>query len=86
MEKQSTIAITLGLSIALFAIATSFLLVQQFASAGFSNKPANPAGSNMTGGSNMTAANTTGGAAASPPANPAGAPPKVCSSPTMPKP
>jgi len=69
MEKQSKIAITLGVSIALLAIAASFLPLQQLASAQPSS--ANPAESNMTGGGNMTgpAANTTGGASGSPPAS-----------------
>jgi hypothetical protein len=72
MEKQSTIAIMLGVSIALLVIVTSFLPLQQFASAQEKicpRPPANTAGSNMTGGANMTgpAANTTGGMAASPP-------------------
>jgi hypothetical protein len=58
MEKQSKIAITLGVSIALLAIAASFLPLQQLASA--QPAPSNPAGSNMTG----PAANTTGGSGA----------------------
>ena len=64
MQKQSTIAITLGLSIIFLAMAISFLPLQQPASAGKISKPeaprspptANPAGSNMT----IPAANTTG--------------------------
>jgi hypothetical protein len=68
MEKQSTIAIILAVSIALLAIATSFQSLQQFAQGG--GYPSNT-GSNMTAGSNMTgpAANTTGGI---PSVNPAG--------------
>ena len=49
MKKQSTIAITLGISAALLTISASFIsLQQQLAIAG--GWGAKPAGSNMTGG------------------------------------
>jgi hypothetical protein len=73
---MSMIAIVLGVSMVLFAIPISFLQQQQLAKAAQPAQDghpphANPAGSNMTVGSNMTgpASNTTGGI---PSANPAG--------------
>ena len=81
MNKQCTVFTTLGLGIVLLAVATCFLPLQnQLASAQLKRNIGavkllitNPAGSNMTTGSNITgsnmtgaAGNTTGGAHGSP--------------------